>query len=71
MKVNIDQTIQVSDEQRQAIARQIDGEGAKKRDATRDEIKAFIWRHGESWETALDRDVDDAPEPDPELSDLI
>lgn len=62
MKVNIYETIEISDEQRIALARQLDGEGARKRQATRDEIKAFVWRHGSSWELALDRDVDDAPE---------
>lgn len=49
MKVNIDQTVEVSDEQRKLIAETIDGEGAKKREATRDEMKAFIWQHGEHW----------------------
>lgn len=64
MKVNIYETVEVSDEQRVAIARQLDGDGAKKRQATRDEIKEFIWTHGSSWESALDREVDDAPLPD-------
>lgn len=64
MKVNIYETVQVSDEQRIAIAREIDGDGAKKRQATRDEIKDFIWREGSTWATAL---VDDGPsEPDDE-----
>lgn len=53
MKVNIDQTLEVSDEQRKQIAAYIDDAGAKKRDATRDEMKQFIWSHGERWEDVL------------------
>lgn len=62
MKVNIYETVEVSDQQRVDIARQIDGDGAKKRQATRDEIKAFIWNHGTGWEVALTAEVDDAPD---------
>lgn len=61
MKVNIDQTIEVSDEQRVAIARQIDGDGAKKRDATRNEMKEFIWSHGSNWVESLDVETTPAP----------
>lgn len=53
MKVNIDKTLEVSDEQRKAIALHFDGPGSKKRDATRDEMKEFIWDNGSSWEDAL------------------
>lgn len=53
MKVNIDKTLEVSDEQRKAIALRIDGPGSKKRDATRDEMKQFIWTHGANWEGDL------------------
>ena len=49
MKVNIYETVEVTDEQRVAIARELDGDGAKKRQATRDEIKAFIWTEGKNW----------------------
>jgi hypothetical protein len=76
MKVNIDKTLEVSDEQRKQIALNIDGQGAKKRDATRDEMKDFIWRHGVSWEDVLElAEPDDASvEPkdvDAELAELI
>lgn len=54
VKVNIYETIEVSDEQRVALARRIDGDGAKKRQATRDEIKAFVWEHGSSWADVLE-----------------
>ena len=53
MKVNIDKTLEVTDVQRKQIAAALDGEGAKKRDATRDEMKQFIWVHGASWEHNL------------------
>jgi hypothetical protein len=54
MKVNIYETVEVSDEQRVEIARALDGDGAKKRQATRDEIKAYIWEHGSRWAEVLD-----------------
>lgn len=54
MKVNIDKTLEVSDEQRKAIALHFDGPGSKKRDATRDEMKEFIWDNGSSWEDVLE-----------------
>lgn len=70
MKVNIYETVQVSDEQRVAIAREIDGDGAKKRQATRDEIKDFIWSEGRNWESSLASDDDGVPEEDgPEVDD--
>lgn len=70
MKVNIYETIEVSDQQRVDIARHIDGDGAKKRQATRDEIKLFVWNHGLAWDVALLGDVDAAPEPEVDM-DLI
>lgn len=57
MKVNVDKTIEISDEQRKAIALYIDGPGSKKRDATRDEMKAFLWDNGSNWEDALNGDA--------------
>lgn len=67
MKVNIYETIEISDEQRVALARQIDGEDAKKRQATRDEIKEFVWEQGSDWAEALS-DGDTRPsEPDEDL----
>lgn len=53
MKVNIYTTVEVSDAQRIAIAAEIDGEGAKPRSATRDEMKEFVWREGENWAASL------------------
>lgn len=62
MKVNIYETVQVSDEQRIAIAREIDGDGAKKRQATRDEIKDFIWSEGRNWASVLEGGEPSNPE---------
>jgi hypothetical protein len=74
MKVNIYETVEVSDEQRVEIARALDGDGAKKRQATRDEIKAYIWEHGSGWDRALSDALHDAPpaeEPEDDGMDLI
>jgi hypothetical protein len=84
MKVNIDKTLEVTDEQRKQIAAFLDDEGAKKRDATRDEMKDFIWEHGANWEHVLDgtwtkqdedpagfTDQEDLPEIDAELESLL
>lgn len=49
MKVNIDKTIEVSDEQRVAITELRGGEGT----ATREEVKEFLWTYGASWEAVL------------------
>lgn len=69
MKVSIAHTVQVSDAQRYAIAAEIDGAGAKRRPATREEMKDFIWREGATWPSAL---LGDAPEPpDPADDDLV
>lgn len=55
MKVNIDVTVQVFDEQRHQMARVIHGDPKRTKDkwATRDELKQFIWHHGEGWAQAL------------------
>lgn len=80
MKVNIYETVEVSDEQRVEIARRIDDAGSKKRQATRDEIKSFIWEHGARWESVLsgeptqgndEPETDDDEEQDEDLLDLI
>lgn len=62
MRVGIYETVEVTDEQRKAIARQIDGDGAKARNATRDEMKAFLWQHGAQWVNALAAEQPDADE---------
>lgn len=55
MKVNIYETVQVSDEQRVQIAC-VNDDAVSKRKATRDELKAFLWENGADWEQVL-RDV--------------
>lgn len=44
MKVSVYQTIEVSDEQRKEISKLL---GVKQ--ATRDQMKDFLWKHGENW----------------------
>lgn len=50
MKVQILESVEVTDEQRYALAAMLDG---KKRLATRVEAKDFIWRHGSNWANVL------------------
>lgn len=52
MKVKLDYSIEVSDEQRTDLANVLDGK-VSRRHATREECRAFIWEKGESWKTAL------------------
>lgn len=61
MKVHIDETVLVSEEQRVQLAVVLDGAGAAKRIATRNELKDFIWTHGREWALDLtDRFNDEA-----------
>lgn len=53
MKVSINNTVEVTDEQREMLARCLDGQGARKRRATREEFRTFIWAEGEDWAMAL------------------
>ena len=66
MKVNIYETVEVSNEQREQIARLLDGPEAKKRQATRDELKTFIWEAGSDWEAELEQHSRDG-QPDEDL----
>lgn len=52
MKVAIEVTVEVTDEQRKQIANVLDDK-VSKRDATRAEMKEFIWDLGSEWEDAL------------------
>jgi hypothetical protein len=64
MRVNIDRTVEVTDAQRAAIAKDL-GQKA----VTRAEIQEFIWQHGASWDRPL---ADPAvPEPEPPAEDLL
>lgn len=65
MKVNIYETVEITDEQRVKLGAVLDGKVKPKRQATRDEIKGFVWTHGQDWETALSdawREEFDKPE---------
>lgn len=53
MKVNIYETIEISDEDRVRLGAILDGKAKPKRQATRDEIKQFVWSHGEGWDIEL------------------
>lgn len=73
MKVNIYETVEISDEQRVQLGALLDGKVKPKRQATRDEIKTFVWEHGQDWEVELaDRYADEfhaANDPEPEAAD--
>lgn len=64
MKVNIYETVEVSDEQRKQVAATIDEAGSKPRPATRDELKEFIWTNGSGWADQLNGVQADEPAPD-------
>lgn len=53
MKVNIYETVEVTDAERYAMGAFFDGPDAKRRQATRDEMKEFIWIYGKGWKAAL------------------
>lgn len=76
MKVNIYETVEVTDEQRVQLGAVIDGKVKPKRQATRDELKEYIWRHGQDWDVTLSDEHSDqfhesntepADEPDEDL----
>jgi hypothetical protein len=76
VKVHIDETVLVSEEQRVQLAAVLDGTGAKKRIATRNELKDFIWTHGREWALDLaDKHDDDedliGPTDEPDDDDLL
>jgi hypothetical protein len=79
VKVNIYETVEISDEQRVQLAVVLDeGKTKPKRQATRDEIKDFIWSEGASWATSLADQYNEAladagtePEPEDDNQNLI
>lgn len=72
MKVNVDQTVEISDEDRKKIAENL---GIKH--ATRDDLKAFLWQHGAGWRTVIDpfevdaTNVNGVGDDEPEEEDLL
>lgn len=75
MKLNVNETIEISDEQRVLMANVLDGEVTKRsRNATRDEMKAYCWSKGERWADILVADWSlmfgvEEPVPDDEIVD--
>lgn len=60
MRVNIHEPLDVTDEERFAIAAHYDGPGKRKRLAKRDEIKEYCWQRGAQWRDHLG--IGEAPE---------
>lgn len=52
MKVNLDITVPVTDEERVRLANVLDSKESK-RQATRQEFKDYIWENGSSWQVTL------------------
>jgi hypothetical protein len=76
MKVNIYETVEVTDEQRVQLGALLDSQLKPKRQATRDELKEFIWTHGVDWDQELtnrysdefhESNTEPTPEPDEDL----
>jgi hypothetical protein len=67
VKVNIDKTIILSEEQRVQIANVIDGR-VTRREAKRDEVKEYIWEAGSDWAERLSDDFRSLTE-DPDTVD--
>lgn len=63
MRVNLYQTVEWSDENRVLLAALLDKPGAKPRQASRDEIKDFMWEYGRHWPAALAGGVANIPVP--------
>ena len=53
MKVNVNEQIEISDEQRFMLGAVLSGSLKPKKFASRDEIKTWAWEHGASWDTDL------------------
>lgn len=83
MKVLINHTLHIEDDDLRKMADVIDGKETR-RTAKRDEVKDYVWSHGADWATALAEDhgalfgapedligdASEAPEPDSEDDDF-
>lgn len=56
MRVNIYETIEISDEQRVKLGAILSGSAKPKKQATRDEIKQYAWSQGSDWDSVLEAD---------------
>lgn len=54
MKVNVNEQIEISDEQRFMLGAVLTGQQKPKYFAKRDEIKSFVWEHGANWASDLE-----------------
>lgn len=70
MKVKISPTVDVSDNQRVHLANVLDGK-VSRRQATREELKDFIWEEGAGWERVLFHVFSEAFPSDDSDEDLI
>jgi hypothetical protein len=66
MKVNVYVTEDVTDAERKKISELV---GVKQ--ATRDQLKEFLWSHGKGWRAALGEPQTELPGQTEELDDLI
>lgn len=75
MKVNIYETVEISDEQRVQLGAVLDGRVKPKRQATREEIKSYIWDRGSRWDSELSddyrHDFEEAETGSQEAQDLL
>lgn len=68
MKVNVYQTIEITDEERLALGALLSGAVKPKRVATRDEIKDYVWSRGGGWKQSLQQEYQEAfAEPEEDL----
>jgi hypothetical protein len=54
MKVQVVETVEVTDEQRYALGAVLDWQVKPKRMGSRAEFKTFVWEHGSGWAAMLD-----------------
>lgn len=64
MKVNIYETVEFSDEQRERLGAVLSGALKPKYKPSRGEIKGFIWTHGAGWAEELEAAYRDTFEPE-------
>ena len=69
MKVNIYETIEISGENRLRLGAILSGAQKPKYNASRDEIKQFVWENGSGWEDALNKAWDEAFPPEDDSDD--
>lgn len=66
MRARILQTVEITNDERKAIAALLDGSGGKPRMASQNECRDFVWNKGEQWQNWL---VDGGPMEPVDLDD--